>query len=265
MSPSATCGFSRSEICGVPVDRIHLDQFLTALTELTRPGGEPEYVCYLNVHVHNLARRDALLRSVLQRACIVYPDGAGISWAARWLGHPVGPRMTAADFLPQVVQIMHALERRVYLLGGRPGVAEACAQALSRDVPGWYPAGIHHGFFTNEQRDRLVEKIVAAKPDLLVVGLGTPRQEVWVAEHLKQFGVPCVWCVGALFDYWAGVERRCPAWMGQQGLEWLYRLACQPKKMASRYLLGNPAFVFAVAQQRMHEAWRTWCKRFQHG
>ena len=248
---SKTMAFHRSWICDIPVDTVTVDQLITAMIQWSRPGSVPRYVCYVNAHVHNLARRSRELRDILCSSALCYPDGAGVVWAARLGGAQIARRITAADFLPRIVQELHLRQRRVFLLGGKPGVAQETANALAVRVPGFEPVGIEHGYFSTVNVDRVLNQIHTAQPDLLIVGMGTPQQERFVAQYLPPLRVPLTWSVGALFDYEAGEERRCPAWMGNRGLEWLFRLAMNPRGMASRYLLGNPKFVAAILRDKL--------------
>jgi N-acetylglucosaminyldiphosphoundecaprenol N-acetyl-beta-D-mannosaminyltransferase len=176
-----------------------------------------------------------------------------VVWAARRNGIDLAGRMTAADFFPEYLRRFTASGRRVFLLGGAPGVAERAVAHLHREIPEFEPAGWHHGYLSEALDRQVIDQIQAAKTDILLVGMGSPQQERWIAKHRTQLNVPLVWAVGALFDYSAGVERRCPKWMGNSGLEWLYRLGQQPRKMAARYLLGNPKFVWQVLWQQWKE------------
>jgi N-acetylglucosaminyldiphosphoundecaprenol N-acetyl-beta-D-mannosaminyltransferase len=121
-------------------------------------------------------------------------------------------------------------------------------------VPGFQVVGALDGYFDACRQLAVLDEITDARPDLLVVGMGTPRQERWAAEHASCLRVPLTWTVGALFDYAGGRERRCPPWMGNHGLEWLFRFCMQPRRMAARYLVGNPLFVSAVVRQSLYQA-----------
>ena len=248
--PQSSPKFLRHELCGVPVDELSLEQLLQAFVELSEPSRETSLVCYLNAHVHNLARRDAGLRRILKRATIVYPDGASIVWGCRHHGWLLPGRLTAADFLTQLVRRLQERERRIYFLGGKPGVAERCAEQLQIAVPGFRASGCYHGYFSDGESSKVIDQIRASAADVLAVGMGAPRQEKWVRDHWSELSIPLIWTVGALFDFAAGDERRCPKWMGDHGLEWLHRLWRHPRRMAARYLLGNPAYVWAVLRSR---------------
>jgi N-acetylglucosaminyldiphosphoundecaprenol N-acetyl-beta-D-mannosaminyltransferase len=241
-------GTERYFLCGVPVDSIRVSDLVERCVQLSG-GSTPAHICYVNAHVHNLCRADKKLNTVLVDANVCYPDGMSIVWAARALGWRLPERMTGVDFFPTVIGRMRDLGRRVFLLGGRPGVAELCAERLGQLQPGFRPVGTQHGY-ADLASATVLQAIRSARPDLLVVGLGTPLQERWINAHAGNLGVPLTWAVGALFDYFAGVERRAPRWMAENGLEWAFRLAMQPRKMALRYLWGNPRFVASVLAER---------------
>jgi N-acetylglucosaminyldiphosphoundecaprenol N-acetyl-beta-D-mannosaminyltransferase len=142
--------------------------------------------------------------------------------------------------------------RSIYLLGSDPGASAQAAAALKR----WYPRldvrGTHHGYFGlgTPHSDRVVEHIAEQQPDILLVGMGTPQQELWVQRHFEEIDATVVWTVGALFEYVSGRIPRAPHWMSDNGLEWIFRLAVEPRRMWRRYLLGNPVFLGRVLEER---------------
>ena len=245
----------RHFIRNVPVDDLEVSDLVQQAVKFAGMTDRGRYICYLNAHVYNLARQNPRLQAVLSRSSICYADGASVVWAANRFGGQLGGRLTAADFFPEVIQSLVESQRRVFILGGKPGIAERAAAELGRRASGFTPVGVHHGFFdTSRESDQVVAAIRETRPHVLVVGMGTPKQELWIADHLDKLGVPLVWAVGALLDYCAGEERRCPDWMGNHGLEWLYRLILNPRRRALRYLLGNPRFVWSVLTARPHPA-----------
>ncbi|MCA9266240.1 MAG: WecB/TagA/CpsF family glycosyltransferase [Planctomycetales bacterium] len=239
---------ARYTICDVPVDAYTQQGLLDRFMELSAPGERGNYACYVNAHVHNLARQDHELRRILEHASVCYADGASVVWACRQHGLKIGPRLTAADFLPDFLRRFAAESRRVYLLGGKPGVAEEAVARLQETVPQFEPVGMQHGYFGDRDHARVFQEIRDARPDILIVGMGTPRQERWLDRNRESLDIPLIWAVGALLDYCAGEEPRCPTWMGDRGLEWLYRLLVNPRHMSRRYLVGNPQFVWNVVR-----------------
>jgi N-acetylglucosaminyldiphosphoundecaprenol N-acetyl-beta-D-mannosaminyltransferase len=214
--------------------------------------GEHRRVSYVNAHVLNQSFGDAALRSALQRSDIVYCDGYGVRLATKAIGLPVPHRMTGADWIWGVAALCEATGRSLYLLGSDAGAAQEAAATLQR----WYPrlelCGAHHGYFQigTPHSERVVEHIAEQQPDVLLVGMGTPLQELWVDHYFDRLDARVVWTVGALFDYVSGRVQRAPHWMADHGLEWIFRLAIEPRRMWRRYLLGNPMFLWRVMNER---------------
>jgi N-acetylglucosaminyldiphosphoundecaprenol N-acetyl-beta-D-mannosaminyltransferase len=160
--------------------------------------------------------------------------------------------MTGADWIWGVAALCEAEGKSLYLLGSDAGAAQEAAAALKR----WYPrlevCGAHHGYFEigTPHSERVVEDIAEKKPDVLLVGMGTPLQELWVDHYFERLDAHVVWTVGALFDYVSGRVRRAPHWMADHGLEWIFRLGIEPRRMWRRYLLGNPMFLWRVMNER---------------
>jgi N-acetylglucosaminyldiphosphoundecaprenol N-acetyl-beta-D-mannosaminyltransferase len=213
---------------------------------------EHRRVAYVNAHVLNQSSSDPALRAALQRSDLVYCDGYGVRLAAKAIGLEVPHRMTGADWIWGVASLCQATRRSLYLLGSDPGAAREAAACLRR----WYPRldvrGTHHGYFEigTPHSERVIEDIAAHKPDVLLVGMGTPLQELWVDHYFDRLEAHVVWTVGALFDYVSGRVRRAPHWLSDNGLEWIFRLAIEPRRMWRRYLLGNPVFLWRVWQER---------------
>ncbi len=238
------------EVLGLPIRPLTAARLAGCLVERASAGIRTR-VCYANAHTANLACRDPAFREVLSRSELLYADGASIVWASRLGRRPLPARLTAADHFPGFARACAAAHLPLYLLGGHPGVAEAAATTLRRDVSGLEIVGTDHGYFAAEDSLAIVKRINAAAPAVLVVGLSSPHQEFWMFRHWDQLRVPVCWCVGALLDYFAGRERRGPSWLCRLGGEWLYRLAMDPRGKWRRYLLGNPRFVFNVIRWRM--------------
>jgi len=208
---------------------------------------------YLNAHTCNLAFRNPRMREALRKSDLVYCDGAGVQLGAYLLGFGPLERMTAADFMADVACECARRRVSVFLLGGRPGIAEAAASRLKELASGLRIAGTHHGYFLcpRDCSKEVVGRINRARPDILFVGLGSPLQEIWTSEHRRAIDVPTVWCVGAMMDFVSGSSRRAPRWMRCCGLEWLWRLALEPRRLFVRYVLGNPVFLMRVLAHRV--------------
>ena len=243
-----------SQIFDIPIDLGHPDELLRMVTGWVGTG-QRRRVMYVNAHVLNQSRERAELRAALQEADLVYCDGYGVRVAAKAMELPTPHRMTGADWIWSLAALCEQSGQSIYLLGSEPGIAGEAAGRLQR----WYPrldvAGAHHGFFEvgSPHEDRVVEDINSRRPDILLVGMGTPKQELWVQRHADELDVGVLWTVGALFDYVSGRIPRAPGWLSDNGLEWIFRLGIEPQRMWRRYLLGNPVFLSRVmAQVRAH-------------
>lgn len=241
------------DVLGAPLACINLQSLLdTALAWSGEPGQRT--VLYVNAHVLNTALDEPALLPAWQSADLVYADGIGVVGAARWLHGRRLEKLTSADWIERLAAQSAPLSKRWFLLGGEPGVAELAGIRLEDAYPGLRIVGSYYGFFPEAANSAVLEMIRAARPDLVLVGLGTPRQELWLTQQRAKIEAPLCWSVGALFDYLAGVERRVPAWMNRLGLEWLFRLGVDPRGKWRRYLLGNPRFVGRVLAQKLASA-----------
>ena len=248
-----------ADVEGIAVDAFPcVEAMLDRLVAEIRKPGKALFFS-LNAHGANMARRLPRFRRLLQRADTVVCDGAGIAWASRVLGGPPIPRrLSAGDYMPRLLERLAEEGLTAFFLAGRPGVAEAALARLAERVPRHTVLGCHHGYLSGDPalEERVVARINALRPDLLLVGFGMPLQEYWIEDNLHRLDVGACMPFGATLDYLSGRVPRCPAWLGERGLEWLYRLCLEPRRMAARYLLGNPWFVGRVLAGRLRRAWR---------
>jgi N-acetylglucosaminyldiphosphoundecaprenol N-acetyl-beta-D-mannosaminyltransferase len=208
-------------------------------------------VMYVNAHVVNQSRATPGLGAALRRADLVYCDGYGVRLAARVLDLPVPHRMTGADWIWDLATLCEAAGQPIYLLGSEPPLARDAAARLRRQYPQLDVVGAHHGFFDLESphNERVIEDIKAHQARIVLVGMGTPKQELWVDRYAERLDGAVVWTVGALFDYVSGQTPRAPRWLADNGLEWIFRLAIEPHRMWRRYLIGNPVFLSRVLSE----------------
>jgi alpha-1,3-mannosyltransferase len=212
--------------------------------ERSLSDGARDIVAFGNANLLNLARRDRGVRDVL-RKFIVLNDGIGADIASRVLfGSKFPENLNGTDFVPY---FLSRLRRgvRIFLLGAKPGIAERAASALLRECPQHSVVGVQHGYGDLESPEFL-RAIRLLEPDLILVGLGNPNQELWLARHFDATGCALGIAVGALFDFMAGAYPRAPGWIRTARLEWAYRLALEPRRLASRYLIGNSSFLASV-------------------
>lgn len=236
-------------IFGVPIVRTTIAGALAAI-ERAASGRERVLVSYANAHTLNVASEDRGFHAVLtDRSELVLNDGLGVQLAARMRGERFPENLNGSDFNPHILRMAAERSWPVYLLGASEGVAERAAQKLVQAIPRLKVVGTHHGFFDESETDRVVEKIASAGPAVLMVAMGNPRQEIWLADNLERTGAKIGVGVGAFFDFTVGEQRRAPVWMNKLGIEWIYRLVRDPRRMWRRYVVGNPRF--------LARAWRT--------
>lgn len=239
-----------ADLAGLPIRTIDMNGLVRELVSRAKDAVRTT-ACYANAHTVNLACRVSRYHRTLAGCDMLFADGISVVWAARCLGPGLPERMTAMDYFPRLSERCAAESVSMYLLGGMPGIAEKASDHLRARFSGLRIVGAHHGHFEDAASPAVIETINAAGPDILVAGLGSPRQEYWLTEHAAALAPPVRLCVGALFDYFAGVERRGPAWICDAGLEWLFRLCEDPAGKWRRYLLGNPLFVWNVLSWKL--------------
>jgi N-acetylglucosaminyldiphosphoundecaprenol N-acetyl-beta-D-mannosaminyltransferase len=228
---------------GVRVTRLTRSQAMETLAEFIR-SGVPHLVVTADSSAVVIAASDEEFRRIVNSADLVTADSTGILWAARRLGCPLPERVSGVDLADQLCALCARNGDTVFLYGAAPGVAEAAATNLQARYPGLRVAGTAHGFLTEAEQQELVETIRAARPQVLLVAMGIPRQEKWIHRNLARLGVPVAMGVGGSFDVFAGRVRRAPVWMQRHGLEWIYRVLSNPRKIAKAATL--PRFVLMV-------------------
>ena len=214
----------------------------------------PALIFPVNVDVCMKIQRDRELRTVFRAADLVLADGTYMMWAARFLGVPFPARVSGSDLVPAFCQMAARRGYRIFLLGGGPGVAEAAQRWLEAQSPGLQVVGAYAPPFGFEKDDHANAKIISmvrkARPDVIFAAFGAPKQERWLLRFRDDLAVPAAVSVGSTFDYLAGRLKRAPIWMQRAGLEWLFRLAQEPRRLWRRYLVDNPPFVYYVIRQR---------------
>jgi N-acetylglucosaminyldiphosphoundecaprenol N-acetyl-beta-D-mannosaminyltransferase len=235
------------DILGMRVSRINRSAALEALQQFI-DSGQPHHVVTADASMVTIAAADPELLGIINRAALVTPDGTGILWAARRLGVPLEERVSGVDISEQLCAQSAQRGYGVYFYGAAPGVAERAAETIRARYPGASIVGTADGFQNSaEQQAALLADIRAKAPAVLLVAMGIPKQEKWIARHLDELGVPVCIGVGGTLDVFSGQVSRAPVWMQQNGLEWLYRLAQNPKKLSKVACL--PGFVWRVLRR----------------
>ena len=232
----------RTDILGVGFDGYTMEQAVAwALEAMTRRDGA--YVCTPNPEIVWAARKDGALRTAINGADAVLADGVGVLWAAKRLKRPLPERVAGYDFL---LALLARMEGRVFLLGGKPGVAEQAAQNIEKRFSGISVCGVRDGYF--EDDGEIVRAVERERPDLLLVCLGSPKQELWMARWAGKLPVGLMAGLGGCLDVLAGRVKRAPEVWRRRKLEWLYRLLREPRRIKRQLCL--PLYVAAVLAER---------------
>lgn len=246
------------EVWGVPFAAITMDQTLDSIGDLIADR-HPNYLITANLNYAMLAERDPRLAPVTQQAALVLPDGQPIVWRSRLSPAPLPERVAGSELIYRLGERSAADGWRLYLLGGAHGVAHACAEQLIRQYPGCQIAGVESPPFrqlTLAEEAAQVERICAARPDILLVAFGQPKGEIWIHERYQQLEVPVSIQVGASFDFVAGTAQRAPRMWQKCGCEWAYRMAHDPSRLVPRYA-ANALFLAKSVGREVIEAFRT--------
>jgi len=213
---------------------------------------EQHYVCVTGVHGIMESHRDEGLRRIHNRAGLVTPDGMPLVWLSWLSGQRHVERVYGPDLMLACCERPSIRRYRHFFYGGAKGVAQRLADRLGSRFPGLIVAGTYtppFGPLSTEEDQAIVQQINEADPDIVWVGLSTPKQERWMHAHVRRLHAPVLIGVGAAFDFHAGLKRQAPRWIQRSGLEWLFRLATEPRRLWRRYLSNNPAFIWRVLLQ----------------
>ena len=248
-----TSGFRppRANVLGVGISAINLPDALSLSEQLLHQHGKG-YVCVTGVHGIMEAQRDASFREILNRSFLCTPDGMPTVWVGRWQGHRAMRRVYGPDFMLEMCKRSTARGYRHFLYGGSPGVAQKLQRRLEERIPGVNIVGTYCPPFrplTPNEENELTERLRAVRPDIFWVGLSTPKQERFMARYLGRLETSLMVGVGAAFDIHAGLLADAPLWMKNSGLQWLFRLLKEPRRLWRRYLANNPRFLWRIGWQ----------------
>jgi N-acetylglucosaminyldiphosphoundecaprenol N-acetyl-beta-D-mannosaminyltransferase len=242
----------------VCIDKVLLDPVTMneAVARISTMLGEEReraaHVVTMNAQFVEIAHQEERFANLLRRADLSVADGLSLVWASRCLGQFVPERVAGADLMVRLCENAAASGKTVYFLGGTPGAASCAAERLSRELPRLTVAGVDcppKGFLDNpDECTRVAGRIESAKPDLLFVGLGAPKQEYWI-ERYAYLPAKVMMGIGGSFEFIAGFRKRAPLLVQRIGFEWLWRLCMEPRRLWKRYLVGNSIFLFVVFKQ----------------
>lgn len=233
-------GLTPLRVLGVPFTDLLFDEAVERVGEMLATPGAKQVVL-ANAHTLNLAHADTAYRQVLCDATLVLRDGVGIELASLLLGRRLRHNFVGTDFVPRCLQALAAARPTVLLFGARPGVAARAGRLLEEHCHGIRVVAALDGY---GDAPTAIARIRGLRPDIVLVALGNPRQEHWIAAHLHELECRVAIGVGALFDYLSGEVRRAPGWVLALRCEWIFRMVMEPKRLARRYLVGNPLFLW---------------------
>jgi len=243
----------RANVLGVGVCAINMDDAVRLSDSLIRQNGRG-YVCVTGVHGVIEAQSDPQFRAILNSSFITTPDGMPTVWVGRSQGFSAMRRVYGPDYMMEICRISVKRGYRHFLYGGNTGVAERLAEVLIARFPGLQVVGTFTPPFrplTPGEEETLIRQVKEAKPDIIWVGLSTPKQERFMSQYLGKLDVKLMAGVGAAFDIHTGVIKDAPSWLKKAGLQWLHRLTQDPRRLWRRYCINNPKFIWNIGLQSL--------------
>jgi len=232
-------------VLGVRVNAVQICDVVVQLERWISERNGSHFVAVTGMHGITEAQHEVFFKGILNSADLVVPDGMPLVWRGRWKGYPLKHRVSGSELMEGFCRAT-ADRYSHFLYGGAPGVPERLAEVLARRygtrIVGAYSPPFR--LLTEPEKQDVAAQIEATNPDVLWVGLSTPKQERWMAEYRERLQVPVMLGVGAAFDFHIGRVKRAPHWMGEMGLEWLFRLFMEPRRLWRRYLIGGSQFAW---------------------
>lgn len=242
------------ELFGVPIAAITMADAVTAVDDAIQ-SRRPLQIGVVNAAKLVNMRRDEALRASVLSSSIVLADGTSVVWASRLLGRPLPERVAGIDLMMAMLARGNTQRYRIYCLGATQAVLDAVIERIRQEYPGVVVAGSHHGYFAAPDEERIAADIAGAAPDILLVAMTSPRKEQFLARWSSRLHVPVCHGVGGSFDVFAGLVQRAPAGWQRLGLEWLYRVKQEPRRLWKRYLVTNTLFIDMVVVELVRN-WR---------
>jgi len=244
------------EILGYRISADGPDGATRRALALMDSGAHGHYIACANPHSLAVAARDSEFRAALRNADILTPDGVGVVLAGKILSRPPFSRVVGYDLFTRLSECASRMnDVRFFFLGSSERVLARIAERMADEFPGITVCGVYAPpfaeTFTEEEDDRIIEAVNAARPHVLWVGMTAPKQEKWIFRNRHRLRVPLSAAVGAVFDFFAGTKKRAPRWVQTAGMEWLFRFAMEPKRLWNRNLRSSPLFVKLVALEKM--------------
>ncbi len=236
----------KTKILGVPFDTYTMKEAADHAVELLGLNGQ-HIICTPNPEIVMEAQHDSELMGILKAADMVTPDGVGVVWASKYSKIRITERVSGYDLILNIFERIKDTDYTVYFFGGAPGVADKAAVMMKNKYPGLKIVGVHNGYFDEKEERRIIADIKRVQPSLLLVGLGSPKQEKWIYSNLRLTGAKVAIGIGGSFDVMSGNLKRAPKIFCRFGLEWFYRLITQPTRF--KRMLKLPKFVLKVRKE----------------
>ncbi len=236
----------KQKFYNVDIDIINEDTYFSCIKEYFEDS-KLHIVGFLNAHCFNVAQKDEEYRKTVNSFDLLLNDGIGIKLGCLLNGYKPMQNMNGTDLIPRTVEFAQKYNKKIYLLGGEEGIALNAKRKLLSLYPGVNVCGVHSGFFSKEEESVILNEIEQKKTDILIIGMGVPKQELWIQKKKTQFaGLSLILPGGAILDFLAGKVKRAPVFIQKLGLEWVIRLIQEPRRLAKRYLLGNIIFLATI-------------------
>ncbi|BBM86901.1 WecB/TagA/CpsF family glycosyltransferase [Candidatus Uabimicrobium amorphum] len=237
-------------IFGILIRNVTMDEAIEEIMDVM-DGSEKKQFCFVNPDCANIAYKNRDYFTVLKNCHYVLGDGIGIKIAGKLLGNEIKQNVNGTDLFPRLCEKLQKTSKSLFLLGAREEVIQGVASWVKENYPNLTLAGYRNGYFTQQEQQQVIEQINDSKADLLLVAFGAPKQEKWIAQNQAQLHAKVAIGVGGLFDFYSGRMPRAPQWMREIGMEWVYRLYNEPRRLWRRYVIGNVVFLYRVMKQKL--------------
>jgi N-acetylglucosaminyldiphosphoundecaprenol N-acetyl-beta-D-mannosaminyltransferase len=211
-------------------------------------SADKKTICFISAHCVNVARKDSEYKSIVNNFDLILPDGIGMAFAGMMNKTPIKENLNGTDLIPRLFNDLKQL--KVFLLGGKPGVVEKVKVNLENKFPSINIVGYMHGYFSDEKE--ICNEMSKCNPDIILVAMGVPLQEKLIQKNKDKINTKLFIGVGGLFDFIAGINKRAPKCMRKLGLEWIYRIYQEPKRMWKRYIIGGPVFFYHAFKEMIY-------------
>ncbi len=242
------------KLLGIKINRVTKEETVQMVKNVIRSKRSyGHYICVANVHSVMSGRQSEKLRAALNSSLLTVADGMPLIWSAKFLGYPLKERIAGPDLMLELLGISEKEGHKNFFYGSSENILGSLVENLKKEFPGIKIIGSVAPPFrplTVKEEHEIITRINEAAPDILWVGLGAPKQELWMAEHQDRLKVPLMIGVGAAFDFHAGYKKRAPLWMQKSGLEWAWRLMSEPRRLWKRYLIDDMPFFWYILKQK---------------